>query len=161
VAFQRSELLKTRAATHELHEQVVPGVPNHAVAAELAEQQRRSVHHQARLTAVTADREAEPLTSRIAEAVDRVLRDATSSRAPQTVVDYLRDQTNVLLEHTASHAPDRRVISAALAGVVTMADELGDDVSVEARRDVHAVVEELRADRLNGSDSGWERSWST
>ena len=133
VEFHRSELVKTKTTAHDLQEQVVPGVRDSALAAELAEQHRRSEAQEAQLTAVVAGASGARPLREAADAVGKLADEISRLDAGQSAVEFLRTVAGVIRRQAAADPPDRILVQAALVGAQEFAQTFGDDLSSATR----------------------------
>lgn len=109
------------------------GVRDSALAAELAEQHRRSEAQEAQLTAVVAKGSGARPLREAADAVGKLVDEISRLDAGQSAVEFLRTVAGVVRRQAAANSPDRILVQAALAGAHEFAQAFGDDLSSATR----------------------------
>jgi hypothetical protein len=130
-AFQHSEVLKSRAMTHDLQEQLVPGVHDPAVDAELAQQYGRSRSGQtAPGTVGTPVPQSQPHQV-LADAVDLIIRE-TDHDPDNSLAEYLKVQCRLMLDQAKTQPVASPIMRVAADGVLALTDAMGPNLSPTA-----------------------------
>jgi hypothetical protein len=128
-AFQHSELLKSRAMTHDLQEQLVPGVRDPAVDAELrAQQYERVGAGQLPSGTMASTAPVNEPQQILANAVDSIIRE-TSQDPNNTLAEFLKVQCRLMLDQAQTQPVASPIMRVAADGVLALTDAMGPDLS--------------------------------